>query len=217
MFLPANTTSVIQPMDQNPINMTQLKCKKLLLAKIVAQENERIDDLLKKITIKDAIIHLNEAWNTLGNSILIKAWKPLFNWGDDDFDEDDLLPLSKIRNEIYVEKLKEVQVVLNRISGSSVEISIEEVKEWNETEFFDDESISSESSNDESDDCEMDLPKVSNQDAMQHINCLLKWCDENGQNASFISSLNSIREKIVDVMLKKEKKQTKMTSFLNKS
>lgn len=218
MFLPANTTSVIQPMDQNPINITQTKCKKLLLSKVVAQENEPIDVLLKKHSIKDAIINLNEAWNTLDDSVLIKAWRPLFEWRDDEFDEEDLLPLSKVRTEIYMEQLKDLQVILNRISGpGDNEMSIEEVKEWNENLSVENETSASDSSDDEMDYCEMDLQKVSHNEAIQHVNSLLKWCNDYGQSASFISNLNGLRAQIVEVMLKKEKKQTTMNDYFKTS
>lgn len=73
MFLPPNTTTIIQPIDQNPIRIVKLKYRNQLLCRILAEENDSIHDLLKRHTLSDAILLLDMAWKELPERILINA------------------------------------------------------------------------------------------------------------------------------------------------
>ncbi|XP_050524168.1 jerky protein homolog-like [Daktulosphaira vitifoliae] len=55
MFLPPNTTAMIQPMDQNVIQIIKLNYRKTLLTNILADEENGVDLVaaLKKINLKD--------------------------------------------------------------------------------------------------------------------------------------------------------------------
>lgn len=52
IFLPPNTTSVIQPMDQNPIRLTKMFYKKSLLMEVVNSNDRTPIELLKEFNIK---------------------------------------------------------------------------------------------------------------------------------------------------------------------
>lgn len=78
MMLPPNVTAVIQPMDQNPIKITKLKYRYMLLASVVSQEDESVHDALKNHSIKDAILYLKTAWDELPQTVLQKAWTKIF-------------------------------------------------------------------------------------------------------------------------------------------
>jgi hypothetical protein len=52
--LPPNTTALIQPMDQNPINFTELAYRKSLLSQIVFSDEEDLSKCLKEFSLKYA-------------------------------------------------------------------------------------------------------------------------------------------------------------------
>jgi len=80
MFLPANTTSVIQPMDQGILEPLKKRYKKRLLQHLII-ENESssltIPEVLKQITIKDVVYWSAQAWDEASSSSLASGWKKL--------------------------------------------------------------------------------------------------------------------------------------------
>lgn len=55
MFLPPNTTAIIQPLDQNIIQLTKLAYRKSLLTHILSSEEEDISMCIKSLTLRDAV------------------------------------------------------------------------------------------------------------------------------------------------------------------
>ena len=88
MFLPANTTSVLQPMDQGVIQATKMRYRRLFMNEVlvvVATEEDEVEDKramrtlenLKRYNLKTAIFNLDQAWRQLPPSALANAWNPL--------------------------------------------------------------------------------------------------------------------------------------------
>lgn len=214
MFLPPNTTAVIQPMDQNPIKVTKLKYRNSLLSKVVANDNQSVAELLKSHNIKDTIIFLNEAWNSVSDSVLKTAWKPLLNWRDNDFDDEDLLPLTTLRDQILHGALVETQEILTHIANN--EISIDEIIQWNTDEVFDMDEEGDEDEVGEEEDLDTNMPRVEESEAMQYVNALLQWCNENRASSTHISNLVNLRTEIVTRTLQIRKKQSVVTDFFTR-
>ncbi|KAG8227329.1 hypothetical protein J437_LFUL006287 [Ladona fulva] len=65
MFLPPNTTALIQPMDQNVIQNIKLRYRKLLLTSIlnVPVHNENLENPLKKASVSTLLIDIS--WKNL--------------------------------------------------------------------------------------------------------------------------------------------------------
>lgn len=80
-FLPANTTSILQPMDQGIIQNIKLKYSSLLLKSILqGQESDcSVIESMKAITIRNAIYWLSEAWDHVSVHTISKCWKPLLS------------------------------------------------------------------------------------------------------------------------------------------
>lgn len=98
MYMPPNCTPLIQPMDQHVIQAVKLFYRKQLLKKIV---NSQIDipTTLKNINLKDVVFTLDEAWQKVSNELIKKSWRKLLPHiqqalSDDDYDEEDNIPLS---------------------------------------------------------------------------------------------------------------------------
>ena len=81
MFLPPNTTSILQPMDQGILEALKRRYKKNILRHLIL-ENESsslsVPEVVKKITIKDAVYWCAQAWEEAGLDSLRKGWNKLF-------------------------------------------------------------------------------------------------------------------------------------------
>ena len=76
-FLPANTTSVIQPMDQGIIQTFKLKYRSRQLQHILNQMEVTYNlgrDIIREISILDAIYWINGAWNEVDVSTIQKCF-----------------------------------------------------------------------------------------------------------------------------------------------
>ncbi|KAG8239697.1 hypothetical protein J437_LFUL019061 [Ladona fulva] len=64
IFLPPNTTALIQPMDQNVIQNIKLRYRKLLFTSILNDpvHNENLENPLKKVNLKDVVFSLANCW-----------------------------------------------------------------------------------------------------------------------------------------------------------
>lgn len=73
MFLPKNTTALIQLIDQNVIKTMKMHYKKRLLMDIVSNTISDISEVLKKFDIKDAVINSAFAWGQVSKSNIMKS------------------------------------------------------------------------------------------------------------------------------------------------
>lgn len=78
-FLPPNTTSIIQPMDQGIIENLKRRYKTSFLSSLLlAQKNNVcITEYLKTVNIKSVIDWLDHAWNCVSDKTIFKCWKNL--------------------------------------------------------------------------------------------------------------------------------------------
>lgn len=101
VFLPPNTTSIVQPMDQGVLQAIKQNYRKMLLRILVEESDEQLTILqkLKKINVKDVIFWVAEAWANTKERALQKSWKnlwPTLAFVDTSFQPDtdcNLLPL----------------------------------------------------------------------------------------------------------------------------
>ena len=80
MFLPANTTSLIQPMDQGVLYNLKRRYKRNLLEKMKLYETTDglpYDQFAKALNIKDCVYSVVNAWEQIQSSSLQKAWNKL--------------------------------------------------------------------------------------------------------------------------------------------
>lgn len=216
-------------MDQGPIKITKLKYRNLLLCKVLSEQNESgasIVDILKKHSVKDAIIVWKKAWDDVRQSTLKTSFKKMMAYDDDEYDEEDLLPLSE-----YSKLVQESQTYSHQLNPN-VGFTIDEIEQWNgdyvsqdeaqamdESDYTDDDE-EDEGENDNVDDCVIVQPKTQHGDALIYVNGLLKWCDENNDHsAKYVCTLLDLRTEIVNAAKaakEQPKKQTVLSDFFSK-
>ncbi|CAG8481124.1 4915_t:CDS:2, partial [Ambispora gerdemannii] len=79
-FLPPNTTSIIQPLDQKILYSLKAQYKKILCSKKIAAYEKLIDQEgeLRKTSIYNAILYISRAWNIVSSEIIKHSW----TWSD---------------------------------------------------------------------------------------------------------------------------------------
>lgn len=80
VFLPPNTTSLIQPCDQGIIQTFKAHYLRTTLAdlvKVTEQENITVRDYCRQFTIKDALCFIKQSWEEVPRSCLNGVWKKL--------------------------------------------------------------------------------------------------------------------------------------------
>jgi hypothetical protein len=81
LFLPPNTTSLIQPMDQCVISALKRAYRRQLihdmLLDIESNENFNIEEYVKKYDIRHCIDNISQSWDQLSARTLKNAWSKI--------------------------------------------------------------------------------------------------------------------------------------------
>lgn len=84
-FLPANSTCILQPMDQSVIETFKRRYRKNFIKNLVMEEDCSLADYWKKYTLKNAVDNSSDAWAEVSGDILKKAWNKL--WPEEEEEE----------------------------------------------------------------------------------------------------------------------------------
>ena len=91
LFLPPNTTSLFQPMDQGVIEAMKRRYRKALLQKLLLedQEGRSIIQFVKQINMKDVVYMTAAAWEDIPSLTLTKSWNKLLRTAEVPVDSGD--------------------------------------------------------------------------------------------------------------------------------
>ena len=79
MFLPPNTTALIQPMDQGVLEALKRRYRRSMLQKLLLQDQagKPVIECIKNINIKDVVYMSAAAWDDTSALTLTRSWKKL--------------------------------------------------------------------------------------------------------------------------------------------
>lgn len=238
MYMPPNVTPLIQPMDQNVIRLVKLYYRKKLLSDVVTKND--IGTALKAVTLRDALINLNLAWEKLNPTVVRKCWHNILPETNDYDDEEENIPLSVLKLRLNDEDPEyaqsEVMNILNLINSEVKKLNTyllaqvlkinlqvydqHDVQVWNEDRQLENEKdeVTTEFENEDSvgDDDETVTDKlISTDEALKSLNTVIQWAEENPNEIEYsrVIALQDLRTKLIQKMYNKPTKQTKVTDF----
>ena len=89
VFLPKNTTSLIQPLDQGIIFNFKRNYRKELMKALIA-DNHDINSFLKTINVKDVIYFSAAAWDAVKPMSIRNTWQMIFGEREEEPEDEDL-------------------------------------------------------------------------------------------------------------------------------
>ena len=222
MFLPANTTSVIQPMDQGVIHAVKLRYRRLFLSEVMVVEEtpedeeedtrgQRTLEKLRAYNLKQAMYNFCEAWKQLTVSTLANAWKRL---------------LFDVEAQVVDFDGFEVQDFARMLSSGGEETSQEDVGTWLEMDEGDpghqllsekeivDSVLHVEEEKDGDSDEETTMCSLKLSQAREYLDCLIKMVDARTRDFSLCDyeNLRGIRRKVIELQ-HSSGRQSRISSF----
>lgn len=217
LFLPANTTPLLQPMDQGIIENLKRRYRKAFIETLLSSDDAMsVKEFWKLYTIKDAIFNVASAWNDLKVTNLKNGWNKLW-------------PETEESEECELVTVDDIVQLCNNLQTSE-NLTTEDVTEWLECDKLnggfeilnDDEIISSMraegdgSDVDDGDDGESICTEgqtVSHSDAETMLSKCIVWFEKQEEaDATQLLLLRKIRN-IAAVKSRASKKQKKISDY----
>ena len=139
-FLPPNTTSLIQPMDQGVIATVKALYRKITFSK-AHETHDTLADFFKEFTIMDAVKNLGDAWSQVTAKNMRGVWQPLLKRPEqNDYKppvEEIIEDIVKLGNELGIDL--ESKDIKEGLEFDNKDISNEELFELEQARAFEEE------------------------------------------------------------------------------
>lgn len=202
-FLPPNTTAVIQPMDQNVIQMIKSRYRQIMMREVLGRPGD-FHDNVKKINVKDAIFWVAQSWDLVPQTSIRKSWNLLYN---PEVEDEDDLPLSVIKNRLS--QISEKIRTSDTIDEENAEFEFmkdEEIVEKVLNPSADDEmsyntmdsSVPGDDTLNDSELVDDDYQPVQDEYALNAIDVMVKYAEDNSWPLNSQFSLREMRTKIFE-------------------
>ena len=228
LFLPPNTTSLIQPLDQGVIRTFKSKYRKFFLRFLIAKVDANIKDPIKEVTLLNAIEWIDKSWNDITDSTIKKCFeKSGFKFDDDILDRNDnddltnLIGLIKEKN-LVCEMENEEEFInfdnefcLESISGHENFIN-EIINESNSqmTELIENEAEELNLNNEDEETEDEQEEQINFKEAFEMIKKLKRFAIEK-QNYLSYKLISNVEDEFAELQIESTKnmKQTRITDF----
>lgn len=198
MFLPPNTTAILQPLDQQIIKSMKLRYQKNLLLDLASKPGSDTIAKLKQINLKDVSIMIHQAWMDVPISVIRSGWKVLIdidinnlNLPVNHFDDDDDLPLATLYNNVASGSLLSSEDIMDWATGATESLS-RNFDESNLNEEENDENTEGEYDVNDDDDNTQNIDQI-----IQSFNNVIEWSENENLPMNDILNLRRIRNKAV--------------------
>ncbi|CAB5323547.1 unnamed protein product [Rhizophagus irregularis] len=224
-YLPPNTTSHLQPMDQGIINNFKVKYKQYYCQHLIRQFDNR-EDIGRKLNLLEAINYLSDAWLDVSQNIISNCWAkagilPSVNHVQREVASDQI----DMELDVEFEEIEELLEILPDIGTpflDDIDHYIKELEELPVEEFLDDkqiiEYVTKDSSEEVISDSEPELEIISIKEAVQGLKTFITFFTQQSDHSGFCSEDLKIfnkYSKLMNVKLFESKKQTSIDSFFN--
>lgn len=216
MFLPPNTTALIQPMDQNVIQNIKLRYRKSLLTNILADPayEDNILNALKKINLKDVVFSLAICWSQVSLDLINKSWKNLLpNLIENDAEESHhaQIQLAPLLNQLHKDDQITDAEVQEWVAEADVSLARNEV--LTDEEIL--KTVTADEEDDDDDSTSQSSNKIPHSEAVGALNTSLQWAEEQNFDAHEIMLLRRMRDRAYELKIDSSC-QKKITDFFVK-
>lgn len=217
VFLPPNTTSILQPMDQGVIKNLKLYYRKSLIIRMIdcLDRGEKFT-----INVYDAINLIAKAWLSVTQKTILHSYfhsklavKPA---NEEDAEED--IPLFEWlqKNQLEVKILPEKNIILDYAECDNDLIICEYPADEDIAASINNNDLAVDEEDEESDsDNEECHPMPTTTDAMTAVKIVTRFLQNNDADPSTINSALIIENEIDRLILSKRVRQTKVTEFFS--
>ena len=116
LFLPPNTTSLIQPLDQGIIRCFKSYYKKYFMNNILSGAGIDFDTKIKSYNIFHAIQNISLAWKKVSNQTVQNCFKPLFELQKSS-EVEEVLEEQKMDLDILINDMKNLKLIEEKITS----------------------------------------------------------------------------------------------------
>lgn len=215
MCLPPNCTALLQPLDQNAINLTKIYYKKNLLTNLIGTKGTDLEKKLKDFNIRMAVTLLANAWDKVSAVAIKKCWNVLMSKNEQWTDEDDL-PLSLLRDQIAEEQTSITPSISNLLQDILPDMNFtdSEIGEWIREDYSDESEAIDLSEEEIAENVQIEkTQKVKVDDVIKALDICMEWATENDISYEKLIALQEIKEAAISQKVKKPKTQTKISTF----
>ncbi|XP_023214935.1 jerky protein homolog-like [Centruroides sculpturatus] len=209
MFLPSNCNSILQPMDQNVIQLVKYHYKRNLLFNVISQ-NDNIIKFLKEMNLKNVVFNIAYAWQNVSPDTIISSWKRLWPSHPLISSRSKITESAERDNTVLNSDLQEaIAELCERVNISSETTSVNEVNNWlagsdeeNLQITIDEETINNMKEDDNTQDENMtdtmrNVHLEHCKEILSAFNTCLKWAEESNVKMEDIFTLKRLQEKAV--------------------